>query len=159
MTQPGYGAAAAGPTAPGSNQCALRGARPLQERVSVHQQQQHPQQQQQPQAQQPPQQQQQGQGQSQQQPEQQQPFKQQEAPKLHQGQQVEQQGQQREEAQDEQSPCPQTPQAVLARVHTPGKSAAHIAAHTSTPLLAHSAAAVLNVSEAWRQESHSQHAR
>ncbi|KAF8058331.1 CBSX3 [Scenedesmus sp. PABB004] len=46
-----------------------------------------------------------------------------------------------------------TPAAALPRVRTPGKAAAEAAADLATPLLANSAAAVLHVSEAWRDES------
>jgi hypothetical protein len=44
-------------------------------------------------------------------------------------------------------------------VHTPGKPAAEVAADLSTPQLAHSAAAVMTVSEAWRDESSGANAR
>jgi hypothetical protein len=50
---------------------------------------------------------------------------------------------------------PGTPAASLPRVHTPGRPAAEVAADTSTPLLAHSTAAVLTVSQAWREEASS----
>jgi hypothetical protein len=48
---------------------------------------------------------------------------------------------------------PETPTAALPRVHTPGKAAAEAAAQMTTPQLAHSAAAVMTVTEAWREES------
>jgi hypothetical protein len=48
---------------------------------------------------------------------------------------------------------PATPTAALPRVHTPGKAAAEVAAQMTTPQLAHSAAAVMTVTEAWREES------
>jgi hypothetical protein len=46
-----------------------------------------------------------------------------------------------------------TPAAALPRVHTPGKAAAAVAAEMATPMIANSAAAVLQMSEAWREES------
>lgn len=48
---------------------------------------------------------------------------------------------------------PETPTAALPRVHTPGKAAAEVVAQMTTPQLAHSAAAVMTVTEAWREES------
>lgn len=54
---------------------------------------------------------------------------------------------------------PGTPTAALPRVHTPGKPAAAVAAELSTPQLAHSAAAVMTVSEAWREETSGTQAR
>jgi hypothetical protein len=54
---------------------------------------------------------------------------------------------------------PRTPTAALPRVHTPGRPAAEVAAELSTPQLAHSAAAVMTVSEAWREETSSIQAR
>jgi hypothetical protein len=46
-----------------------------------------------------------------------------------------------------------TPAAALPRVHTPGKAAAAVAAEMATPMIANSASAVLQISEAWREES------
>lgn len=54
---------------------------------------------------------------------------------------------------------PETPTAALPRVHTPGKPAAEVAADLSTPQLAHSASAVMTVSEAWREEASGANAR
>jgi hypothetical protein len=56
-------------------------------------------------------------------------------------------------------PDPVTPTAALPRVHTPGKAAAEVAAELTTPQLAHSTAAVMTVSEAWRDESSSAQTR
>jgi hypothetical protein len=44
-------------------------------------------------------------------------------------------------------------------VHTPGKAAAAVAAETATPMIANSAAAVLQMSAAWREESGNAQAR
>lgn len=55
----------------------------------------------------------------------------------------------------EEQQLPDTPNAVLPRVHTPGKPAAEVAAELSTPQLANSTAAIMTVSEAWRDESSS----
>jgi hypothetical protein len=54
---------------------------------------------------------------------------------------------------------PETPTAALPRVHTPGRAAAEVAAELTTPQLAHSAAAVMTVSEAWRDETSSTQSR
>jgi hypothetical protein len=54
---------------------------------------------------------------------------------------------------------PGTPTADLPRVHTPGRPAAEVAAELSTPQLAHSAAAVMTVTEAWREETSDTQAR
>lgn len=55
----------------------------------------------------------------------------------------------------EEEQLPETPTAALPRVHTPGKPAAETAAELSTPQLANSMAAIMTVSEAWRDESSS----
>jgi hypothetical protein len=53
----------------------------------------------------------------------------------------------------------ETPPAALPRVRTPGKPAVTAAADITTPLLANSTAAVVQMTEAWRDESGSTQAR